>query len=217
MFSIDVVAPAPDDPSLPNVFYIENHGMQLPVQRLMRNSRAQSARTTSALGGYSSCVVLLEWKIHGCSGKDKLDLPEAHTKTWLSTGPFGNPGTKNKPQQVTPEKCNNWIFVEEEPVWGTEVKHNRLRKRLDKGFSEQKRTTHPTGDTPLRQYVFGGTHPAKSRPRRCTAHVLRLHPRYRGLLYAVGKLFEPQELRTNDRKDQNPDTHTFIWPYHNPN
>ena len=209
MFSIDVVASAPDDPSLPNVFYIENHGMQLPVQRLMRNSRAQSARTTSALGGYSSCVVLLEWKIHGCSGKDKLDLPEAHTKTWLSTGPFGNPGTKNKPQQVTPEKCNNWIFVEEEPVWGTEVKHNRLRKRLDKGFSEQKRTTHPTGDTPLRQYVFGGTHPAKSRPRRCTAHVLRLHPRYRGLLYAVGKLFEPQKLRTNNRKDQYPDTHTF--------
>jgi len=151
-------------------------------------------------------MVLLEWTIHGCSGKDKLDLPEAHSKTWLVDRCFWQSWEqKNKPPLVTPEKCSNWTCVEDEPVWGTEVKQNRLRKRLNTGFSEQKRTTYPTGDTPLRQYVY----PAKSCPRRCTAHVLRLHPRYRGSLYAVGKLFEPQELRTNDHKDQNPDTHTF--------
>jgi len=28
-------------------------------------------------------MVLLEWTIYGCSGKDKLGLPEAHNKTWL--------------------------------------------------------------------------------------------------------------------------------------
>jgi len=28
-------------------------------------------------------VVLLEWTIHGSSGKDKLGLPEAQSKTWL--------------------------------------------------------------------------------------------------------------------------------------
>jgi len=100
-------------------------------------------------------MVLLEWTIHGCSGKDKLDPPEAHTKTWLVDRSFWQSWEQqNKPQPVTPEKCSNWICVEDEPVWGTKVRHNRLRKRLDTGFSEQKRTTHPTGDTPLRQYVL---------------------------------------------------------------
>jgi len=100
-------------------------------------------------------MVLLEWTIYGCSGKDKLGLPEAHTKTWLVDRSFWQSWEqKNKPKLVTPEKCSNWICVEDEPVWGTEVKHNRLRKLLDTCFSEHQKITHPIGDTPLRQYVL---------------------------------------------------------------
>jgi len=87
-------------------------------------------------------MVLLEWTIYGCSGKGKLGLPEAHTKTsnkipahtktWLVDRSFWQSWEqKNETKLVTPEKCSNWICVEDEPVWGTEVKHNRLRKLLD--------------------------------------------------------------------------------------
>jgi len=100
-------------------------------------------------------MVLLEWTIYECSGKDKLGLPEAHNKTWLVDRSFWQSWEqKIKPQPVPPGKCSNWICVEDEPVWGTEVKQNRLRKLLDTCFSEHKKITHPKGDTPLRQYVL---------------------------------------------------------------
>ena len=59
---------------------------------------------------------------------------------------------------MNPNQClrkfSNLICVEDEPVWGTEVKQNRLRKLLDTGFPEHTKITHPEGDTPLRQYVL---------------------------------------------------------------
>jgi len=55
---------------------------------------------------------------------------------------------------VPPWKCSNWSCVEEEPVWGTGVIHDRLCKSLDICFSKHTKTTHPRGDAPLRQCVL---------------------------------------------------------------
>jgi len=106
-------------------------------------------------------MVLLEWTIHGSSGNDKLGLPEAQSKTWLVDRSFWQSREqKNEPQHVPPGKCSNWVCVEEEPVWGTEVTHDRLRKLLDTCFSDQTKTTHPKGDAPLKQCVL----PSQDKP-----------------------------------------------------
>jgi len=55
-------------------------------------------------------MVLLEWTIHGCSGKDKLGLPEAQNKTWLVDRSFWQSWEQNnEPKHVPPGKCSNWI------------------------------------------------------------------------------------------------------------
>ena len=106
-------------------------------------------------------MVLLEWTIHGCSGKDKLGPPKAQDKTWLVDRSFWQSWEQiNETQQVPPGKCSKWICVDDETVWGTEVKQDRLRKLLDTYFSEQTKTTHPKGDGPLRQCVM----PSYTRP-----------------------------------------------------
>jgi len=95
--------------------------------------------------------VLLEWTIHGNSSNDELGLPEAHSKTWLVDRSFWQSWEqKNEPQLVPPGK----LCVEVEPVWGTEVTHDRLRKLLDICFSKLTKETHPRGDAPLRQCVL---------------------------------------------------------------
>jgi len=100
-------------------------------------------------------MVLLEWTINGSSGNDKLGLPEAQSKTWLVDRSFWQSWEqKNEPRLVPPWKCRNWVCVEEEPVWGTEVIHDRLRKSLDICFSKRTKTTHPRGYAPLRQCVL---------------------------------------------------------------
>jgi len=100
-------------------------------------------------------MVLLEWTIHGSSGNDKLGLPEAQSKTWLVDRSFWQSWEqKNEPRHVPPGKCSNWVCVAEEPVWGTEVIHDRLRKSLDICFSKHTKTTHPRGYDPLRQCVL---------------------------------------------------------------
>jgi len=95
--------------------------------------------------------VLLEWTIHGNSSNDELGLPEAHSKTWLVDRSFWQSWEqKNEPQLVPPGK----LCVEVEPVWGTEVTHDRLRKLLDICFSKLTKETHPRGDAPLRQCIL---------------------------------------------------------------
>ena len=111
-------------------------------------------------------MVLLEWTIHGSSGNDKLGAPEAQSKTWLVDRSFWQSWKqKNEPQHVPSGKCSIWLCVEEEPIWGTEVIHDRSRQSLDICFSEQSMTTHPRGDAPLRQCVL----PRQDRPN----HILQ--------------------------------------------
>ena len=44
-------------------------------------------------------------------------------------------------------RCKEWVCIEREPIWGTEVTHHRLRKLLDICFS----TRTKEDDTPVRQ------------------------------------------------------------------
>jgi len=81
-------------------------------------------------------TVLLEWTIHGSPSNDKLGLPEAPSKTWLDDRSFWQSWEQNnEPQPVPWVKCKEWVCIEREPIWGTEVNHNRLCKLLDICFS----------------------------------------------------------------------------------
>jgi len=53
-------------------------------------------------------------------------------------------------------KCKEWVCIEREPIWGTEV----LCKLLDIGFSTRTKDTDPTSDTPVRQCAL----PDQDRP-----------------------------------------------------
>ena len=100
-------------------------------------------------------TVLLEWTIHGNPSNDELGLPEAQSKTWLVDRSFWQSWEqKNEPQPVPTGKCKKWVCVEIEPIWGTEVTHNRLRKLLDICFSKRTKDIDPKGDTPVRQCVL---------------------------------------------------------------
>jgi len=82
-------------------------------------------------------TVLLEWTIHGSPSNDRLGLPKAQSRTWLVDRSFWQSWEQNnKPQPVPWVKCKDWVCIEREPVWGTEVTHNRMRKILDTCFSK---------------------------------------------------------------------------------
>jgi len=135
----------------------------LVLQRLGFFSNIALKRTTNSIEIWRNILnldkmmdgealtVLLEWTIHGNSSNDERRLPEAHRKTWLVNRSFWQSWEqKNEPQLVPTGECKKWVCVEVEPVWGTEVTHDRLRKLLDICFSKQTKETHPRGDAPLR-------------------------------------------------------------------
>jgi len=94
-------------------------------------------------------TVLLEWTIHG---NDELELPKAQNKTWLVDRSFWQSWEQNNEPQLVPlVRCKEWVCIEREPIWDTEVTHDRLCKMLDIGFSTRTKDTDPTGDTPVRQ------------------------------------------------------------------
>jgi len=106
-------------------------------------------------------TVLLEWTIHGNPSNDELGLPEAQNKTWLVDRSFWQSWEQNnEPQPVPLVKCQEWVCVEREPIWGTEVIHNRLCKFSDICFSKRTKDIDPKGDTPVRQCVL----PDQDRP-----------------------------------------------------
>ena len=81
-------------------------------------------------------TVLLEWTIHGSPSNDALGLPKAQSKTWLVDRSFWQSWEQNnEPQPVPWVNCKEWVCIEREPIWGTEVIHNRLCKLLDTCFS----------------------------------------------------------------------------------
>jgi len=104
-----------------------------------------------------------------------------------------------------------WVCIDREPTWGTEVSHNVLCKLLDICFS----TRTKEGDTPVRQYALLDLDRASVDLAENTAHDLRLHQRHRRTLHAEGKLLEPQEIRAYDRKDYSSYTHPLTGSHHN--
>jgi len=153
-------------------------------------------------------TVLLEWRIHANPSNEDLGSPEAQSKTWLVDRSFWQSWEQNNaPQPVPIVKCKEWVCVEIEPIWGTEVTHNRLRKLLDICFSKQTKDTHPSGD-PVKQCVLLD----QDRPNNDLEGVQLMTCDYikgRRTLYAEGpgELLKPQEIRTNDREDHTSNTH----------
>jgi len=81
-------------------------------------------------------TVLLEWTIHGSPSIEKLGLPAAQNKTWLVDRSFWQSWEQNnEPPPVPWSRCKDWVCIDREPTWGTEVTHNRLCKLLDVCFS----------------------------------------------------------------------------------
>jgi len=83
-------------------------------------------------------TVLLELTIYGFSGEKELGLPASKSKTWLADRSFWQSWVKeNEPQHIPPVKCNKWVCMKEEPVWGNEVVNDKLSTTLDTCFSGQ--------------------------------------------------------------------------------
>jgi len=159
---------------------------------------------------------------HGSSGKDKLGLPEAQSKTWLVDRSFWQSWEqKNEPQCIPPGKCNSWVCIEEEPVWGTEVTYDRLHKSLDICFSEQMKVTQPKGDAPLRQCIL----PRQDKTNNVLEGVQLMTCDY---IKGTAGHYMPLESFSNFGKCERTiaiirmgmgtsNTHPSTWPHHNPN
>jgi hypothetical protein len=92
---------------------------------------------------------------------DELGLPEAQSKTWLVDRSFWQSWEQNnEPQPVPWVKCKEWVCIEREPIWGTEVTHNRLCKLLDICFSTCIKDIDPKGDASVRRCAL----PDQDRP-----------------------------------------------------
>jgi len=76
-------------------------------------------------------TVLLEWTIHGSPRNDTLGLPKAQSKTWLVDRSFWQSWEQNNEPQPVPWQRKEWVCIHREPLWGTEVTHNRMSKILD--------------------------------------------------------------------------------------
>jgi len=96
-------------------------------------------------------MVLLEWTTHGNPSREELGLPKAQDTSWLVDRSFWQSWVQNNELQKVPlVTSKEWVCIDREPTWGTEVSHNGLCKLLDTCFST--RTTE--GETSARQYAL---------------------------------------------------------------
>jgi len=128
----------------------------LVLQRLGFFSDTELKRTTNSIEVWrdilnpdkmmngEALMVLLEWTINGSPRNDNLGLPEAQSKTWLVDRSFWQSWEhNNEPQPVPWGKCTDWVCIEREPIWGTEVTRHRLCKLLDICFSTDMQDIDP--------------------------------------------------------------------------
>jgi len=72
-------------------------------------------------------TVLLEWTMHGNPSNEELGLPKAQNTSWLVDRSFWQSWEQNNEPQLVPlGTCKEWVCIEREPTWGTEVSHNSL-------------------------------------------------------------------------------------------
>jgi len=96
-------------------------------------------------------MVLLEWTIHGNPSREELGLPKAQNTSWLVDRSFWQSWVQNNEPRIVPlVTSKEWVCIDREPTWGTEVSRNVLCKLLDTCFS----TRATEGDTSMRQYAL---------------------------------------------------------------
>ena len=80
-------------------------------------------------------MVLLEWTIHGNPSREDLGLPKALNTSWLVDRSFWQSWVQNNEPQIVPlATSKEWVCIDREPTWSTEVSHNVLCKLLDTCF-----------------------------------------------------------------------------------
>jgi len=93
-------------------------------------------------------MVLLEWTIHGHHSREELGLPIVQDTSWLVDRSFWQSWVQNNEPRIVPLATRKeWVCIDKEPTWGTEVYHTGLCKLLDTCFS----TRATEGEIPTRQ------------------------------------------------------------------
>ena len=81
-------------------------------------------------------MVLLEWTIHDHPSREELGLPIAQDTSWLVDRSFWQSWVLNNAPQIVPLATRKeWVCIDREPTWGTEVYHTGLCQLLDTCFS----------------------------------------------------------------------------------
>jgi len=92
-------------------------------------------------------MVLLEWTMQGQPGREELGLPPAQDTSWLVDRSFWQSWVlNNEPQAVNLTTRREWMCIDREPTWGTEVHHFGLCQFLETGFSKRA----VKGEVPMR-------------------------------------------------------------------
>jgi len=93
-------------------------------------------------------TVLLEWTMQGHPGREELGLPIAKDISWLVDRSFWQSWVlNNEPQAVALTMRKEWMCIDREPTWGTEVHHSGLCQFLETCFSKRA----AKGKVPMRQ------------------------------------------------------------------
>jgi len=89
--------------------------------------------------------------LHGNPSNEELELTKAQNTSWLVDRSFWQSWEQNKEPQLVPlGTCKEWVCIEREPIWDTEVSYNSLCKLLDTCFA----TCVKEGDNPVRQCAY---------------------------------------------------------------
>ena len=120
-------------------FMFDTHRGSLVLQRLGFFSDNTLKRTTNSSEIWRNILnsdkmmdgeilmVLLEWTIHGNPSREDLGLPKALNTSWLVGRSFWQSWVQNnEPQIVHLATSKEWVCIDREPTWGTEVSHNVL-------------------------------------------------------------------------------------------
>jgi len=82
--------------------------------------------------------VLLEWTLHGHPSREEVGLPIAQDTSWLVDRSFWQSWVlNNEPQAVALTTRKEWMNMDREPTWGTEVYHTGLCQFLETCFSKR--------------------------------------------------------------------------------
>ena len=88
-------------------------------------------------------MVLLEWTLHGSPTMDTLGLPMAQSNSWLVDRSFWQSWEQNNKPLPVSWNCEEWVCVDQEPVWGTAINYEKMSTILDLCFSKVENNISP--------------------------------------------------------------------------